>query len=73
MPEGADPPLLSFAPAVRFSTACILSLGFVIASVVPTARFAQPVGWRSPSAKSHDRQLFRRIREVTAAGGRWSR
>jgi len=30
--------------AVLFSTACILSLGFVIASVVPTARFAQPLG-----------------------------
>lgn len=44
VPEGADPPLLSFALAVLFSTACILSLGFVIASVVPTARFAQPVG-----------------------------
>jgi ABC-2 type transport system permease protein len=26
---------------VLFSTACILSIGFVIASVVPTARFAQ--------------------------------
>ena len=37
-------PLLSFALAVLFSTASILSLGFLIASVVPTARFAQPVG-----------------------------
>lgn len=44
VPEGVDPPLLSFALAVLFSTVCILSLGFVIASVVPTARFAQPVG-----------------------------
>lgn len=42
VPEGVDPPLLSFALAVLFTTACILSLGFVIASVVPTARFAQP-------------------------------
>ena len=36
--------LPSFGVAVLFSTACILSLGFVIASVVPTARFAQPMG-----------------------------
>jgi len=42
VPEGASPPLLSFALAVLFSTACILSIGFVLASVVPTARFAQP-------------------------------
>jgi ABC-2 type transport system permease protein len=37
-------PVVSFALALLFSTACILSLGFLIASVVPTARFAQPVG-----------------------------
>ena len=37
-------PVISFALALLFSTACILSLGFLIASVVPTARFAQPVG-----------------------------
>lgn len=43
-PAGVDAPWLSFAAAVVFSTACILSLGFVIASVVPTARFAQPLG-----------------------------
>ena len=43
-PIGADVPLVSFAAAVLFSTASILSLGFLIASVVPTARFAQPVG-----------------------------
>ena len=43
-PAGMDAPWLSFAAAVLFSTACILSLGFVIASVVPTARFAQPLG-----------------------------
>jgi ABC-2 type transport system permease protein len=42
VPLGADPPLVSFALAVLFSTACILAIGFVIASVVPTARFAQP-------------------------------
>lgn len=43
-PPGADPPIVSFAAAVLFSTASFLTLGFVIASVVPTARFAQPVG-----------------------------
>jgi ABC-2 type transport system permease protein len=37
-------PVISFALALLFSTACILSLGFLIASVVPTARFAQPIG-----------------------------
>jgi len=35
--------VFSFAVAVVLSTFSILSLGFVIASVVPTARFAQPV------------------------------
>jgi ABC-2 type transport system permease protein len=34
----------SFAAAVLLGTASILSLGFVIASIVPTARFAQPIG-----------------------------
>lgn len=34
----------SFTAAVLVSTASILSLGFVIASLVPTARFAQPIG-----------------------------
>jgi len=43
-PVGAGVPLASFALALIFSTGCILSLGFLIASVVPTARFAQPVG-----------------------------
>jgi ABC-2 type transport system permease protein len=38
-----DVPLASFALALVFSTLSILSLGFVIASVVPTARFAQPI------------------------------
>ena len=37
-------PLVSFTFAVLFSTISILSLGFVIASIVPTARFAQPIG-----------------------------
>jgi ABC-2 type transport system permease protein len=36
-------PLGSFAVALIFATFSILSLGFVIASIVPTARFAQPI------------------------------
>jgi ABC-2 type transport system permease protein len=43
-PIGAEVPLVSFAVALLFTTACILSVGFVVASVVPTARFAQPLG-----------------------------
>ena len=35
---------MPFALAVLFSTLSILSIGFIVASVVPTARFAQPVG-----------------------------
>jgi ABC-2 type transport system permease protein len=37
-------PLVSFTVALLFSTLTVLSLGFLIASVVPTARFAQPIG-----------------------------
>ncbi|MEO6525757.1 MAG: ABC transporter permease [Gemmatimonadaceae bacterium] len=36
--------LVSFTAAVLLSTLSILSLGFVLASLVRTARFAQPVG-----------------------------
>src|SRR6185503_482831 len=36
--------VFSFTLAVLLSTLGILSLGFVIASLVPTARFAQPIG-----------------------------
>jgi len=36
--------LFSFTAAVILSTFSILSLGFVLASLVPTARFAQPIG-----------------------------
>jgi ABC-2 type transport system permease protein len=42
-PIPAGVPLVSFAVAVLFSTWSVLSIGFIIASVVPTARFAQPV------------------------------
>jgi ABC-2 type transport system permease protein len=43
-PVGASVPLASFMLAVLFSNAAVLSLGFLIASVVPTARLAQPIG-----------------------------
>jgi ABC-2 type transport system permease protein len=42
-PAGLQAPVLSFALALLVSTLAILSVGFVIASIVPTARFAQPV------------------------------
>ena len=41
---GADVPVFSFAIALLLCTLTILSMGFVIASLVPTARFAQPIG-----------------------------
>ena len=43
-PPGLDVPVVSFSLALLFSTLAILSMGFVIASLVPTARFAQPIG-----------------------------
>src|SRR4051812_17908137 len=43
VPPDAHVPYLSFGLAALFATWAILSIGFVIASVVPTARFAQPV------------------------------
>jgi len=43
-PVDVNVPLVSFAIALLISTWSILSIGFVIASIVPTARFAQPVG-----------------------------
>ena len=43
-PIDAGVPLLGFLLALLISTVSILSIGFVIASIVPTARFAQPVG-----------------------------
>ena len=36
--------IAGFALAVLVATLSLLSIGFVIASVIPTARFAQPVG-----------------------------
>jgi ABC-2 type transport system permease protein len=43
-PVAPNVPLVSFTVGVLFSTLCVLSIGFLLASVVPTARFAQPVG-----------------------------
>jgi ABC-2 type transport system permease protein len=43
-PVGADVNGLSFGIAVIITTLSILSIGFLIASIVPTARFAQPIG-----------------------------
>ena len=42
-PVGIHVPLLGFTIALLISTWSILSIGFVIASIVPTARFAQPI------------------------------
>ncbi len=41
---GIHASLVSFVLALLFSTVSIVSIGFLVASVVPTARFAQPVG-----------------------------
>lgn len=43
-PVAMQGPVVSFAIALLVATLSILSIGFVIASVVPTARFAQPAG-----------------------------
>jgi ABC-2 type transport system permease protein len=43
-PVGVHAPLFSFTVALLISTWSILSMGFLIASIVPTARFAQPIG-----------------------------
>jgi len=43
-PVPPEVPLVSFAVGVFVSTLSILSLGFVLASLAPTARFAQPIG-----------------------------
>src|ERR1035438_8494189 len=43
-PIGIHAPLFGFTMALLISTCSILSIGFLIASIVPTARFAQPIG-----------------------------
>jgi len=43
-PVGIHIPVVGFTLALLISTCSILSIGFLIASIVPTARFAQPIG-----------------------------
>lgn len=43
-PVALDVPWFSFGVALLVSTVSILSIGFLVASLVPTARFAQPIG-----------------------------
>ena len=43
-PVNMEVPIFGFTMAQLISTWSILSIGFLIASLVPTARFAQPVG-----------------------------
>ncbi len=43
-PVGVHVSVVSFTFALLISTWSILSIGFLIASIVPTARFAQPIG-----------------------------
>jgi ABC-2 type transport system permease protein len=43
-PLGVHAPVFAFTMALLLSTLSIMSVGFLIASVVPTARFAQPIG-----------------------------
>lgn len=44
LPGAIDVNLFSFTAALLLSTLSILSTGFLAASLVPTARFAQPIG-----------------------------
>ncbi|MEE2613557.1 MAG: ABC transporter permease, partial [Acidobacteriota bacterium] len=43
-PSGTDVPVVAFSLALLLSSWSILSIGFIIASVVRTARFAPPLG-----------------------------
>jgi ABC-2 type transport system permease protein len=43
-PVNMNVPIFGFTMALLISVWSILSIGFVIASIVPTARFAQPIG-----------------------------
>jgi ABC-2 type transport system permease protein len=42
-PSTLDAPILSLTAALLIMTLSILAIGFVIASIVPTARFSQPI------------------------------
>lgn len=44
LPGAVDVDLVSFTVGLLVATLSILSVGFVISSIVPTARFAQPIG-----------------------------
>jgi ABC-2 type transport system permease protein len=44
LPGAIDVNLWNFALALLLGTLSILSVGFVISSIVPTARFARPLG-----------------------------
>jgi ABC-2 type transport system permease protein len=44
LPGAMQVPMLSFTAALLLGSLSILSLGFLIASLVPTSRFAQPIG-----------------------------
>ena len=44
LPGRHSVPFVGFTIALLISTWSILSIGFLIASIVPTARFAQPIG-----------------------------
>lgn len=41
---GSQVPLVKFTIALLISVLSTLSIGFIVASVIPTARFAQPIG-----------------------------
>jgi ABC-2 type transport system permease protein len=43
-PGAMEVPWFDFAAALALCTVSIMSIGFVVASLVPTARFAQPAG-----------------------------
>jgi ABC-2 type transport system permease protein len=43
-PIGIHVPVFGFSIALLISTWSVLSIGFLIASIVPTARFSQPIG-----------------------------
>ena len=43
-PAGMHVRVIGFTIALMIATVSILSIGFIIASIVPTARFAQPIG-----------------------------
>jgi len=43
-PAGLHVPWLAFTLALLITTTSVMTIGFLIASLVPTARFAQPIG-----------------------------